>query len=263
MREVIQAIDRFHLLELIDRHIQAEGPHCDLNHIDVSEVISLHRLFDKFPQFNGDISKWNTSNVLSLGWTFSECAFNGDISQWDTSKVTDMTGTFYKSAFNGDISQWDTSSVEDMSHCFQDSVFTGDLSLWNTSNVMNLNGMFQSSPFNGDISKWDTSKVTNFHYIFNHSAFRGDISQWELHPEGDIAMPFSEYHESPLGIVSVLGEYQGFPPNDPRAARFQALRSLCDGLGLDRVSAAQYIYRGLRDPELLIDDQVWPDFSTH
>ena len=51
MREVIQAIDRFHLLELIDRHIQAEGPHCDLNHIDVSEVISLHRLFDKFPQF--------------------------------------------------------------------------------------------------------------------------------------------------------------------------------------------------------------------
>ena len=51
MREVIQAIDRFHLLELIDRHIQTEGPHCDLNHIDVSEVISLHRLFDKFPQF--------------------------------------------------------------------------------------------------------------------------------------------------------------------------------------------------------------------
>lgn len=76
-------------------------------------------------------------------------------------------------------------------------------------------------------------------------------------------MPFSEYHESPLGIVSVLGDYQGFPPNDPRAARFQALRSLCDGLGLDRVRAAQYIYRGLRDPELLIDDQVWPDFSTH
>ena len=162
-----------------------------------------------------------------------------DLNHLDVSRVTSLESLFVRSNFNGNVSQWDT------------------------SNVTNMNTVFATSPFNGDISKWNTSKVTNFHYIFNHSAFRGDVSAWELHPQEDISMPFSEYHESPLGIVSVLGDYQGFPPNDPRAARFQALRSLCDGLGLDRVRAAQYIYRGLRDPELLIDDQVWPDFSTH
>lgn len=44
---------------------------------------------------------------------FSCCEdFNGDLSKWNVSNVTDMTNTFYGcKAFNGDLSKWDVSNV--------------------------------------------------------------------------------------------------------------------------------------------------------
>jgi surface protein len=41
--------------------------------------------------------------------------FNGNISKWDTSRVTNMESTFNQAvAFDGDISLWDVSSVTNM-----------------------------------------------------------------------------------------------------------------------------------------------------
>ena len=57
-------------------------------------------------EFNGDISKWNTSNVKSMVYMFSGSSFNGDISDWDVGNVTDMRWMFSNSKFNGDISRW-------------------------------------------------------------------------------------------------------------------------------------------------------------
>jgi surface protein len=37
---------------------------------------------------------------------FSSSKFNGDISKWATSEVTDMGGLFCNNNFNGDISNW-------------------------------------------------------------------------------------------------------------------------------------------------------------
>ena len=43
--------------------------------------------------FNVDISKWDTSNVTTMGCMFRNAhAFYGDLSRWDTSNVTDMAG---------------------------------------------------------------------------------------------------------------------------------------------------------------------------
>ena len=50
------------LKELIDQLIDERGPNCDLNDIDVSRVEDMSRLFCD-SKFNGDISKWDVSNV--------------------------------------------------------------------------------------------------------------------------------------------------------------------------------------------------------
>jgi len=48
-------------------------------------------------------------------------AFNGDLSRWDTSNVTTMSSMFWDAhAFNGDLSRWDTSNVTEMGLMFID-----------------------------------------------------------------------------------------------------------------------------------------------
>jgi len=45
--------------------------------------------------FNGNISKWDVSNVRDMENMFKECeAFNCDISEWDVSNVTTMYSIF-------------------------------------------------------------------------------------------------------------------------------------------------------------------------
>lgn len=79
MREKIIATDKDRLIHHIKYEIETCGYECDLNHIDVSEITNMDRLFVR-------------------------SQFNGDISQWDVSKVTHMYGIFYKSKFKGDLS---------------------------------------------------------------------------------------------------------------------------------------------------------------
>ena len=57
-------------------------------------------------QFNGDLSKWNVSNVMYMECMFSSSLFDGDISKWNVSRVYNMDYMFYRSKFNGDISDW-------------------------------------------------------------------------------------------------------------------------------------------------------------
>ena len=97
------------LKKIIKNRIQTEGPECDLNDIDVSDITDMSRLFEG-SLFNGDISKWDVSNVTDMSWMFSKCQFTGDISKWDVSNVTDMYAMFSECQFTGDISRWNVSS---------------------------------------------------------------------------------------------------------------------------------------------------------
>ena len=135
------------LREIIIQRIEEDGPDCYLNDIDVSKINDMSHLFDAgnwaygnkiFKDFNGDLSKWNVSNVTNMWCMFYGCKkFNCDISRWDVSKVEDMDRMFKGcEQFNCNISKWNTSSVKDMFEMFKNCKnFNCDLSDWNVSKV--------------------------------------------------------------------------------------------------------------------------------
>ena len=90
----------------------------------------------------GNFNWLNTSNITNMSRLFTNIYlldhFNGDISKWDVSNVTDMTYMFRESRFNDDISKWDVSNVKNMNKMFQHAHFTGDISNWDVSNVVDL-----------------------------------------------------------------------------------------------------------------------------
>lgn len=124
-RRIIVATDE-NIRSVVFNEIRKYGFHADLNHIDVSQVTDMNHLFSDYsdgqyedkelmnlvlPRFNGDISKWNVSNVEDMGFMFVGSMFNGDISNWDTSNVEVMDLMFSYSSFNGDVSKWNISKV--------------------------------------------------------------------------------------------------------------------------------------------------------
>ena len=107
------------LQDIIKQRIKQEGNEVDLNDIDVSNITNMSSLFEE-TNFNGDISKWDVSNVKDMSYMFWGCKlFNQDISNWDVSKVTNMLYMFgFCKSFNQNISKWDVSSVNNINYIF-------------------------------------------------------------------------------------------------------------------------------------------------
>ena len=84
------------LKDIILKRIEEEGNEVDLNDIDVSEITDMSDLFRE-TNFNGDISKWDVSNVTNMRAMFSVCeAFDQNISDWDVYKVKYFNDIFSK-----------------------------------------------------------------------------------------------------------------------------------------------------------------------
>ncbi|CCO66651.1 predicted protein [Bathycoccus prasinos] len=138
----------------------------------------------------GTMPNWDTSLVTDMsgsddyfgfGKKSSFSQFNGDISKWNTSQVTSMRAMFYKGFdFNQDIGRWDVSQVTDMYQMFHSaSAFNKNIANWDVSGVTNMANMFYSaSAFNRDISSWTgTAATTTQDDVFNSAtAFQARFS---------------------------------------------------------------------------------------
>lgn len=110
----------YDLRRAVEAAIATYGPECNLNWIDTSAIVDMSNLFTygKSVMFNGDISEWDTSNVVYMNEMFAGSVFDGDISRWNVIHVREMSKMFQDSNFNGDISEWDVSNVKIMARMF-------------------------------------------------------------------------------------------------------------------------------------------------
>ena len=71
--------NREDLINMIREKIKKDGPECDLNCIDVSAIDNFGAVFGLWDtkRFNGNISKWDMSNAISLNGMFEGSMFSG------------------------------------------------------------------------------------------------------------------------------------------------------------------------------------------
>ena len=133
-----------------------------------TKASSFNQLFRGCTAFNGDVSEWDTSNIISLANTFKDCiVFNQDVSGWDTSSCASFAAVFRGcAALNPNIGGWDTSSATTMNSMVRDSLFNRDISGWDISGVTTMTNMMNGSAFsttNYDLllPAWEAQAVQN------------------------------------------------------------------------------------------------------
>jgi hypothetical protein len=190
------------LVKMIKEEININGDSCSLNHIDVSQIVSMENLFSdlySLDNFNGDISYWDISNVKHMSGMFRSSKFNNNsICNWDVSNVKTMNNMFRESNFDGDISEWDVSNVEDMSCMFGKSKFNKPLNNWDVSNVKYMAHMFNNNEFfNQPLNDWDVSNVRDMVLMFYKSNFNQPLNNWNVSKVNDMYCMFvsSEFNQ--------------------------------------------------------------------
>ncbi len=173
-----------------------------LNNLDTSNVTSMSRMFYSTNLTNLDLTKFDTSNVITMRDMFMDSAnlTNLDLSKFDTSNVTDMLQMFsgcsklttlnlsgfntYKvttmsymffgcsNLSNLDVSGFNTSNVKEMTEMFGwcKNLTSIDVSGFDTHNVMKMDYMFCScfKLTSLNVSKFDTSKVMDMNAMFGN-----------------------------------------------------------------------------------------------
>uniref|UniRef100_A0A6C0ISV3 BspA family leucine-rich repeat surface protein n=1 Tax=viral metagenome TaxID=1070528 RepID=A0A6C0ISV3_9ZZZZ len=153
---------------------------------------SLLACFYYCPNFNSDISAWNTKNVTIMDYMFSNATtFNQPIGNWDTKNVTSMQFIFENaSSFDKDIGLWDVTNVENFYFAFSLATSFNNggsnlIKLWTAPKCSSFSYMFNGcTTFNQPLANLvDTSGVSGCYMdnMFNGAtSFDQDIGNWKV-----------------------------------------------------------------------------------
>ena len=152
--------------------------------INDKPIVSMRHMFYNSKASNIDLSSFDTSNVVSMGYMFWQVQSpeEYDLSSFDTSNVKTMAGMFAGnlSLESIDLHYFDTSNVTSMSYMFVLATLLKsiDLSNFDTSNVTNMVSMFNgaSSLKSIDLSNFDTSKVINMGSMFSGTSSLEEVN---------------------------------------------------------------------------------------
>ena len=190
-----------------------------LNDWDMRSLIRCEGMFRFCGTFNSDVSNWYMPNMERLELMFWGTDFQGDVSKWHTSNMGILFGMFqsctnfnsdcstktvtrkavYNSGRSGNYKEF-TDTAWDMDNAFSFfAMFDGctsfdnggnpqGLNTWNVglatpfpNERYNLDSMFRGTQFNGDLDNWDVSQCQQFGSMFqDNTVFNGDITNWDF-----------------------------------------------------------------------------------
>ena len=101
------------------------------------DSVVLDNVFRQCHAFNGDLSGWDTSNIVHFNHCFRDATSFNQPLPWDVGNAVSMQGMFNgATSFNQDISGWNTSNATDMTEMFNGATsFNQDLSAWCVENI--------------------------------------------------------------------------------------------------------------------------------
>jgi surface protein len=146
--------------KIIYQEIEKYGKVANLNHLDVSGVTSMYKLFYTVNMKIDDYKKDDSR----------EGQFNGDISEWDVSNVYNMKKMFSNSNVTYDISKWDVSNVREMEGMFEHGKVESDLNKWNVYNVIHMERIFLMTELKYCVNGWRVHPDCNIYYAFDRTS---------------------------------------------------------------------------------------------
>ena len=139
-----------------------------LSDIDVSELNDLSSIFDGLKIEVVDISGWDTSNVTTMAYMFTECEDIKKIigiENLDVSKLQSANAMFYgcQNLVELDLTNWNpillNSAWNMFSYCSNLKIIK-NIENWQLPNIKNVSYMFyKCTKLDVDLSNWDLSNI--------------------------------------------------------------------------------------------------------
>jgi hypothetical protein len=200
----------------------------------------------------GPIDAWNTTSVTNMKSLFQDAnGFQGNIGKWDVSNVVTMERMFagWRSPFDMNLSAWNVSHVENFRMMFWSVNFADTIQCWcwdispTANQEHNLGVLYEYLYYRifinsecpnrepvcfdnqsirravgdwhsddesmlcynkwGNISEWNTTGVTNIDELFSRSQIDlVDLSQWDTSNMVSMADTFRSYSGNPKSVAA-------------------------------------------------------------
>ena len=160
------------LLSIIRERYNKNKSFIDLTDIDVSELDDLSCIFIMLDNVEVvDISGWDTSNVTTMGYMFSQCSKLKKIigiENLDVSKLENANNMFFccKKLVELDLTKWNPVSLQYTRQMFYECSnikIIKNIENWQLPNIKDVSYMFcDCAKLDVDLSNWDLTHIKDF-----------------------------------------------------------------------------------------------------